>query len=317
MTQGRIVLSLLLLCAPLCAQEVQDLDELWRVGCQWQVGENIPKVEAARNALIESGPPGLKYALGKLGASNTLEIRCLTAVIRGFGNSAVDPLTERIAHKDAHARRNVADLLLALKASGASPALLKQAKVEDSLSARLAQLSALAKWNNHEAAPIAIEVSRDKSQRARERTAGLLAAFDTPLAGARLIELLEDDAYYVRTAAVEALKTGPLSARAACLARGRKLSATGENAGLFRRMLPVVATLADPQTPELLKGALAHTDSGVRAEAATALAAWKKGAGALEELNVDALLEGTLKKEVDPFVRAEIESARRTLPKTE
>jgi HEAT repeat protein len=168
-----------------------------------------------------------------------------------------------------------------------------------------------------DAAPIAIEVSRDKSQRARQRTAGLLAAFDTPESGARLIELLEDDAYYVRTAAVEALKTGPLTARAACLASVTKLSNTGNDAGLLRRMLPVVATLADPETPRLLEAALDDESSGVRAEAATALAAWKKGAGALNELDVDALLKGTLNKEVDPFVRAEIQSARRTLTKTE
>jgi HEAT repeat protein len=318
MIQGRIVLSLLLLCAPLCAQTPQELDELWRVGCQWQVGENIPKVAAARAALIEAGPPGLEYALGKLGASSTLETRCLTAVVVGFKEQAVDPLIERVAHEDPIARRNVAELLEKLEARRASDALLAQARVENSQAARLAQLGALADWHVAAAAPLVIEVSRDESQRARQKAAGLLSRFASADVTTRLIALVQDETYYVRTAAVEALKKSPVSAREVCFTvLQRELNADIPSAGLVRRLLPVVATLANDHTPDLLLDALEEDDAGVRADAAHALAGWKRGAGSLTNVDVDAQLKGALRKEVDPFVRAEIESARRTLTKTE
>ncbi len=317
MIQGRIVLSLLLLCAPLCAQQ-QKLDALWRVGCLWQVGENIPKVAAAREALVEAGPPGLEYALGKLGASSTLEIRCLTAVVVAFKEQAVDPLIERVAHEDPIARRNVAELLDKLKARRAADALLAQARVEDSQGARLAQLGALADWEVAAAAPLVIEVSRDESQRARQRAAGLLSRFESADVTTRLIALLEDETYYVRTAAVEALKKSPVSAREACFAvLQRELNADKPAAGLVRRLLPVVATLANELTPDLLLDALEEDDAGMRADAAHALAGWKRGAGSLTNVDVDAHLKRALRIEVDPFVRAEMESARRTLTKTE
>ena len=319
MPQGRIILSLLLMCAPLAAQaepaKAPDLEALWRTGSLWEVGENTPRVRQAREAIVEAGEDGLTLAMGKLGVSNTLEIRCLRAVVAGFGQTAVQPLTENIAHPDPIARRNVAELLERLDAKSASVPLLAQARVEGSAGTKLAQLSALAKWKVADALPALLEVSRDENQRVRHRAAGVLKAYSHEDATARLIEMLGDAAYYVRDAAQAALKAGEFQVRAACLARLKAALDEGDEV-LGRRLMPVVASLTDDGVASLLRRGLAAPDGATRAVAAQALAEWKSSAGMLEAMDVEDVLRAAQRLEADPFARAEIEAARQQLAET-
>lgn len=314
MQHGRTLLLLLLLAAPLFAQEPKtDFDELWRIGSLWEVGDNPPKVAAARKAIIDAGQPGLDYTLGKLDTTDGLQLRCLNGVIRGFGKAAVEPLARHMAHQSPAARRNVADLLLMLDARDTAGALLAQARLETSDGARLAQVKALATWQHHECIPLLIELSRAENQRVRHAAPSLLARFDEPRTAARLVEMLEDAVYHVRDAAVETLQTAPLGARRLCLGKLELALQDNARTGFARRLLPIAATVADERTLPLLRKALEHDQPGVRADAARALAGWRKGAGALDTVDVKSLLAQAGKAEPDPFARAEIESALQAL----
>ncbi|MBX3459361.1 MAG: HEAT repeat domain-containing protein [Planctomycetes bacterium] len=309
-----MLVLLLLLAAPLFAQDTKpDLDELWRVGSLWEVGDNPPKVRAARQAIIDAGEDGLNYALGKLETTDGLQLRCLNAVILGFGKAAIEPLSKHIAHTSPVARRTVADLLLSLDARDTAAKLLVQAKVETADGARLAQVKALATWHHRECVPLLIDLSRVENQRVRNAAPALLAKFDESAPAARLMEMLEDAVYHVRDAAAEALKAATVGARRQCLSRLIEVLPFEDKAGLARRLLPIVATLADEQTLPVLRKALGHSAPGVRADAARALAGWRKGAGALELVDVNALLSKAASAEPDPFAKAEIQAALEAL----
>ena len=100
-----LTLLIALIATPAFAQDAKpDLAELWRVGSLWQVGDNRDRVDEARKAIIAAGEDGLKFALTRLNASTTLEIRCLNAVIAGFGESSASGPSKKLAeHKAAEA----------------------------------------------------------------------------------------------------------------------------------------------------------------------------------------------------------------------
>lgn len=307
-----IPLCLLLMCAPLWAQDAApDLDELWRVGCLWEVGDNREKVAAARKAIIDAGEPGLNYAITRLASTDTLVTRCLETVILGFGEKAVKPLTAQVAHAEPSARRNVAELLAKLDARSAADALLAQATVETHDSARLSQLAALAKWQTAQAVPLLVTLSRGDNQRIRQRAPSLLVFFESSEAAVRLIEMLEDPIYHVRDAAVEALKIAAPSVKERCIKQLETLlqGPADGSVGLTRRLVTVAAHCGSDGTSAALQRALTHTDAGVRADAAQALAAWKRAAGLLDTIDVKALLQAAANAEADPFAKAEMLAA--------
>ncbi|MBZ0135359.1 MAG: HEAT repeat domain-containing protein [Planctomycetes bacterium] len=312
-----LTLLIALLAVPAFAQEPgADLDELWRVGSLWQVGDNREPVDEARKAIIAAGDDGLKYALTKLDIADTLQIRCLNAVFAGFGDSAFDDLVANIGHESANARRNVADLLARLDDRKAAEPLLAQAGLEENRGARLAQLAALSKWQVEAAVPLLIEISGDTADRIRHRATSLLGAYSSQDSVTRLIAMLDDSVYYVRDGAQGALAGGTPQARALCLASlNNQLGLPGaqQNLQRLRLLLSVIATLADDGTPVALRKALGHESGAVRGEASAALVAWKLGAGLLHELDVDALLKSAIDKEHDPFAKAAMDKARTKL----
>ena len=107
------VALLLLLPTGIVAEGPDDakLEELWKTGSLWQVGDNIPKVEAARKEIVAAGDAGLAFIFTKLNSTDGLEYRCLEAVFKGFGAKALPGLFERLAHEDVKVRRNVAAML--------------------------------------------------------------------------------------------------------------------------------------------------------------------------------------------------------------
>lgn len=320
MARARSLLLTLLIAlsaTPVFAQDAEpDLAELWRVGSLWQVGDNRDRVDEARKAIIEAGDAGLKFALTKLGVSSTLEIRCLNAVFAGFGETAFDDLVRNIGHDDPNARRNVADLLARLDNTKAAAPLLTQAKTEDNLGAKLSQLAALSKWQNQEAVSLIVEISRDAKDRIRHRATSLLGAYTSEEAVARLVEMLDDNIYYVRDGAQDALAKGSIQTRALCLNHLRSeldLPGAEQNLQRLRLLLPIVASFAGDNTPVALQDALAHESGGVRADAAEALVEWKQRAGRMHELDVDELLRAAIDKEYDPFAKAAMKKARAEL----
>jgi HEAT repeat protein len=290
------------------------LAELWRVGSLWQVGDNIPRVAEARQAIVDAGEPGLEFALSRLHASETLEIRCLYAVITGFGQQAIEPLTGHISHEAAAARRNVAELLRRLNARDAADALLQQARAEQDIGARLAQLTALSGWEEAAAVPLIARTSRHQTDRVRHRAAGLLAPYADRAATGRLLEMLHDDVYFVREAAVDALRTGTEAGRARALNALKGLNGREAGPRIWRLLIRAAATCEDAETGRVLAGVLAHADAGVRGEAASALADWHRGAGqGQDQAPSRSALEAALAQETDPFASPQMKSALQSL----
>jgi HEAT repeat protein len=311
---------------PLHAQDAKpDLAELWETGSLWAVGDNRAVVKDAREKIIAAGEDGLKFALTKMGTLDTKHVRCMRAVFAGLGkNENLRPkvlkgLEGKIPDDNATVRRNAAELLSLLKDKEAAPALLAQAKVEESLGAKLQQLSALAKWKNEDAVPLIIELSRNDVDRIRHRVTGLLGSYETRDAVFRLIEMLDDDIYYVRDGARNALVKSTPAARSVCLSRLQKqfkLPAGEQNIRRVRLLLPIIAGLANDAVPQVLQQALKHESGLVRGDAAAALVTWKSGAGLMDtKLDVTGLLDKALEKESDPYAKAGIEAARKKLDK--
>lgn len=312
---GIVILAVLtaVIAAPVWAQKAgPDFDELWRVGSLWQVGDNRERVAEARQEIIDAGDEGLKYALTRLDVDSTLEIRCLRAVFTGFGADAYDELVNNIGHEDSSARRNVAELLRRHGDDRAAEALLKQAQTETDLGAKLQQLHALSRWNVADAVPLVVSLSESETERIRHRATAMLGFYVAPEAVDRLIEMLDDEVFYVRTGAQNALLSGDIAARRLCLERAVKEAehpAAEQNLSRLRLMLPVVATVAAGDTPTLLVELLEHESGAVRGDAAGALVTWKMGAGLLDDLDARALLQDALDSESDPFARAAIKQA--------
>jgi HEAT repeat protein len=313
-----LALSLFFFALPLTAQDAKpDFENLWDTGSLWEVGDNREKVRVARKAIVDAGAEGRKFALTKLAVSDSLQVRCLNDVFGQWGAAAYDDLIANVAHAEPMGRRNVAEMLAALNDSRASEALLKQAKAEDKISPRLSQLAALAKWKIEGAVTLIDEVSRDDADRIRHRAASLLGSYDTDAAVRRLIEMLDDDVYYVRDGAAAALLSGSLAARGLCLKQATdqfNLAPAEQNVQRVRLLLPVIATLADDGVPALLLKALKHESGAIRGEAANALVTWKLGAGLIDsEVKVDASLTDAANAEYDPYAKAAIEKARTRL----
>ncbi|MBE7490626.1 MAG: hypothetical protein HS108_02515 [Planctomycetes bacterium] len=326
--RAAIALCLLLAC-PLAAQAdprapKPDIAELWKTGCLWEVGDNRETVPAARKALIEAGEPALAHALTRLGARDTLETRCLSAVFAGWKADAVMApkalagLLAHVGHEDQFTRRNVADLLDQFDDRAAMDPLLAQARKETAEGVRMAQLAPLARWKDPNALDLLVTASRTGLERLRSRASTLLLHYDEqPAALDRLVELLADEVYYVADAAASGLKTASVAARRRCLTElGRELARprADQRAAFVRQLLVVIPTLADADTPMRIAAALAHADAGVRADAAEALATWKLGAGLLDKTHdARGALDAALKTESDPFARAAINRALQRL----
>jgi len=300
--------------------------ELWETGCLWEVGENKDKVTQARKDLVAAGQEAINYALTRLGATDTLETRCLSTVFAGWkldpklADKAFEGLIANVGHAEATFRRNAADLLDQIDDKRAAPALLSQAQAEAQEGVRVAQLAPLSRWQNMEALPLLVAASSTKVERIRARCAVLLANYEQAAAVQRLIAMLNDPTYYVADAAQAALTTAAPGARRLCLAQLQselELPVEKQRTGLLRRLLAVVATLAEKDTPTLILRALKHENAGVRGDAADALATWKLGAGRLDESpDVAAQIQQALKTETDPFAKAALTRAAERLTQT-
>lgn len=277
----------------------EQLAQWWETGSLWQVGSNVERVAEARKNLIAAGDEGLKFTLTKLDVSDTLQLRCLRAVIRGYGDKAIAPLSKRIADKDDNVRRNTAELLGRLKATSTQDALLKQAKIESNEGVRLAQLTTLSGWQTDGCVEILTLAASSKNQRVRQRISGLLAKFDSEESGKALVAMLDDDVHFVRHAASKSLQTaGPITQKVASDSFTQFLTDDPRNVSKIR-------SLMFSATNDQLLILAEDTDTGIRADVARQLG----------ERGMVAELKELWKDEDDPFVMSTIENAIETAKK--
>jgi HEAT repeat protein len=99
---------------------VDDLDRLWKLSCEWEVGDNRVIVPIARERLVALGRPALDRALEKVGDRQGLEYRNCEIVFAKFPAEEVVPrLVERTRDADMFVRRNSVRALASLQAKGA------------------------------------------------------------------------------------------------------------------------------------------------------------------------------------------------------
>lgn len=312
------------------------LEELWKTGSLWQVGDNIPKVEAARKEIVAAGDAGLAFIFTKLNSTDGLEYRCLEAVFKGFGAKALPGLFERLAHEDVKVRRNVAAMLGVIDDKSAAPKMVEHLKKEGDLRCKVGHLQTLARWKEPSALDALIECTRvtqeqePLAERLKVRIVPLLANYSEEKALDRLSELLDDDAYFIRDAARDALRLTDFGKQRAYHDAKRILDAkdwSDRAVSRVRLLLPLVvrADLVDiGKIVNLIYDAIYSDSPELRGDAYVAFADWLKNIAPKRQAEIDIVGEhrngGRLpppwKKEKgqDPYLRQRIEEAERIYP---
>ena len=275
-------------------EETNDLAALWREACLWEVGSNSEKVPAARRKLIEQGDRALEFLIpSKLETKDTLVTRALRVVLTGIGERAVPRLLPCLESDKPDVRRNAADLLGALGAASAAPAIAKLLADPD---ARLGALAALGELKTTEPVPqIAALMDSDAPERVRYTAAATLGALGGPLAERALARTLASPSAPLRYAAQFALEQTK--------AVETLIAALGDSDA--RAKLHAIAALghiANPAAREPLRPLLDDPAPVVRGFAAEAL-------GAMLDPATRSLLEARLATETDPFARGKLSSA--------
>lgn len=157
------------------AADASDLVALWHDACLWEVGSNAEKVPEARRKLVAEGGRVLDFLIpAQLDTKDTLVTRALTVVITGIGKDAAARLIPCLDSDKADVRRNAADLLGALGAAEAAPAIAKLLADPD---ARLGALAALGQLKSPAAVPqIAALMESSAPERVRYTAAATLGA---------------------------------------------------------------------------------------------------------------------------------------------
>jgi hypothetical protein len=305
------------------------LEELWKTGSLWQVGDNIPKVEAARKEIVAAGDAGLAFIFTKLSSTDGLEYRCLEAVFKGFGAKALPGLYERMANEDVKVRRTVSAMLGVIDDKSAASKMVEHLQRESDLRCKVGHLQTLARWKEPAALDPLIECTRvtqeqeQLAERLKVRIVPLLGSYEDEKAIARLIELLDDPAYFVRDAARDALvlSKAKKGAWALGLVTGAKLTEAAPD-WVRRRIALLESVFLNSGTDALSVWTgelLGSKNERVRGDCALFLAG--RGYEIWSELKQndprslswypDDQLKIALKKETDPYALACIEKALR------
>lgn len=273
------------------AAEASDLAALWRDACLWEVGSNAEKVPEARRRLVAEGARVLDFLIPtKLDTKDTLVTRALNVVITGIGKDAAARLVPCLDSDRADVRRNAADLLGALGATQAAPAIAKLLADPD---ARLGALAALGQLKSPAAAAqIAALMESDAPERVRYTAAATLGAVGGDDAVRALVGQLSSPAAPLRYAAQFALET--------LKATGALRSRLGDSD--LRVRLHAIAALGHIQNraarPDLLR-LLEDPSPLVRGFTAEALAA-------MLDPSDRPILQARLAAETDPFARGKL-----------
>ncbi len=90
----------------------EELEELFTTASLWQVGENVQKVDEARNQLIAFGEMSIRFIVEKkLALKGTLEFRAMQSVVQGVGEPSIPILLLALTQKNPVALRNAWNLL--------------------------------------------------------------------------------------------------------------------------------------------------------------------------------------------------------------
>lgn len=350
LTFSLALLMLLALPGMVVADDAENakLEELWKTGSLWQVGDNIPKVEAARKEIVAAGDAGLAFIFTKLNTSDGLEYRCIEAVFKGFGAKALPGLLERMGHEDVKVRRNVAAMLGVVDDKSAGPKMVEHLKNETDLRCRVGHLQTLARWKEPTALDPLIECTRTTqaqeplAERLKVRIVPLLANYFDDKAIIRLLDLVNDEAFFIRDAARDGLAAMARQGHARRVSDAVRIRCRDsamwappkQDLTYLRRLFKLLGELVAPKDREWnfyeLSFDLFRTEDRppeIRGEAWRSAAQYWRGISENYDAEwhgktdvvlgrIDAVLnvaEESLKSETDPYVLCCIEQAQKDL----
>ena len=179
---------------------VWDLDKLWAICSEWEVGDNRVIMPLAREQLFALGQPALDRAFDRIATDNSLEYLAVKATLKHFDIALVAPrLLEASMAQDAKARKRAIAAMEHLKHKSFLPRL-EELLETDPVTRRnvLMSLTAL----KHCPAGVH-KLLKSKDELAGVAAAGCLASAPTKENIAALIAALDRDTpYLARTAAV-------------------------------------------------------------------------------------------------------------------
>jgi hypothetical protein len=187
--------------------EELEMDSLFSVAAEWEVGENHDRVMAHRDELASRGLEALEYIAGEqLNTTDGLALRAIQAVFEKNTEIAVPMFTAMLDSLSGRRLRNTVYLLG--EAGGEEARLPLEALLSsDTLSVRLSVVQALGSIGNPASLERIISLASDSSERMRRQVAVTLAGLGDSSAIPVLEEMSEDWFLDVRTAALKALET--------------------------------------------------------------------------------------------------------------
>ncbi len=184
-----------------------DLDSLFSVAAEWEVGENRDRVLAHRAELASRGLAALEYIVSEqINTTDGLALRAIQDVVERNDSLAVPMFTALL---DSLTGRRLRNAIYLLGEAGGEEARLpiEEMLASDTLAVRLSAVQALGSIGNPLSLPRILPFAADSSERMRRLVAVSLAAMGDSSAAGVLEGLSQDWFLDVRTAALKALET--------------------------------------------------------------------------------------------------------------
>jgi hypothetical protein len=272
-----------------------DLDRLWKLSCEWEVGDNRVIVPIARDRLVALGKPALDRALEKIGDRQGLEYRNCEVVFSKFPAEEVVPrLIERSKDADPFVRRNSVRSLATLQAKGSLDRLAEM--LEKDPETRGSVLAALAAMKT--VLPSVPGFLRDPKESAGVQAALCLAGVGDPAAVAALCGALgPDHAFPVRLAAMDRLAALGAVEPLAKVAADETLPVMAR-----RNAIRALGRTKAPAAAAAVAAALRSADRGIRLSAFPAAGELAKALGDGGK-DLAAALAAARAAETDPLVK--------------
>lgn len=183
-----------------------DLDSLFSVASEWEVGENQARVLAHREELASRGPVAVDYVLGEqLDTTDGLALRAIEMVIEASPEYAMPILLACLDSLEGRRLRNA--IHLAGVAGGEEGRLPLEAMLPtDSTATAIAAISALGSIGSPMSLPVVESMASDPRERVRRQVAVALGEIADSSSVPVLETLAADSCFDVRSAAETSLR---------------------------------------------------------------------------------------------------------------
>lgn len=278
-----------------------DLDKLWAIVGQWEVGDNTVIMPIAREKFFALGKPALDRVFENLNDKHGLVLRAVEFTLKEFAKTErveiVNRLVEKTKDADKLVRKNTISMLSSLQAIEALPRLEEMLAADPDTNG--AVLSALA--GMHRAPPSVTPMLRAAKEGVGVQAAVCLGSVGDAAAIDALVAALGPDfSFPVRLAAVAQL--GALGAKAAAAVSKTAVDATSP-VMQRRNALRALGSTNAVEACDALAKALVDPDCYVRFSAMLAASDLVKSLDADAGTWLSAALDKARDAETDPLVK--------------